>query len=127
MKEGNIMREGINKEKGQREKKYLLTCQLQWANSLLTTNETMRGLHGFLLSAPSMTPFISAQPRSDDFEHMQKQTFPWRCFFPPSTLLVKLFFPGNQMVLKTRQRRRNGLGGGVGRELHHHHYPRNDK
>ena len=127
MKEGNIRREVISKEKGHREKKYLLPCQLQWANSLLITNETMKGLRGFLLSAPSMTPLLSAQPCSGDFEYMQKQTFPWRYFFPPSTLLVKLFFPNSQMVLKTRQRRRNGVGVGVGRELHHRRYPRNDK
>ena len=43
--------------------------------------------------------------------------------FPPSTLLVKLFFPNSQMILKRRQRRRSR----VGRELHHHLYPRNDK
>lgn len=90
MKEGNIIREGINKEKGQREKKYLLMCQLQRANTLLT-NETMKGLHCFLLSAPSMTPFLSAQPCFDNFEYMQKQTFPWRYFFSLLLLCLSSF------------------------------------
>lgn len=105
-KKGNIMREGINKERGLKEKKYLLMCQLQWANNLLITNETMKGLHCFLLSAPSMTPFISAWPCFDDLEYMQKQTFLQCHFFSLSSLPVKLFFPNCRMILKRRQSRR---------------------
>lgn len=54
------MREGINKERGPERKEIIPADVSASMGNLIITNETMKGLHCFLLSAPSMTPFISA-------------------------------------------------------------------